>query len=161
MLICKGGISYPKKSFKMSNMKNENSLVKSRNEAARELGLTVREQKFCELYVNNNELRGNGVRCYAEAFNVDLEKKYGTANTNASRLLAQSHILKFMNLIFEQAGLNDGSVDNELLFAIRQNSDFPSKVAAIKLYNELKGRIKKAKDFDTNIQFNIGIISNS
>lgn len=132
--------------------------VKVLDEKAIEFGITEKEKKFCELYANNNELRGNGVRCYAEAYGMNLAEpgKYNAAKVNACRLLAKMNILNYLQSIIEHEGLNDALVDNELLFCIRQNADFGSKVAAIKVYNEIKGRIKRATDL-TALQFNINI----
>lgn len=57
-------------------------------------------------------------------------------------------------------GLNNTAVDQQFLFSIMQNADFGSKVAAIKHYNELKGRVKKP-DRPTAIRFNSNLEGNN
>jgi|GEM_PF-4586778 len=131
--------------------------VKVIDEKAIEFGITDKEKLFCEYYTNNNDLRGNGVQCYAKAYKMNLAQpgKYNTAKTGASQLLSKPNVLNYIRAIFENDGLNDEVVDGELLFTIRQNADFGSKVAAIKVYNELKGRIKKVEATQMNFQINI------
>jgi hypothetical protein len=131
---------------------------------AKEWNLTDKQLKFCQLYTNSNELRGNGVRAYALAFGINLAKpgQYNLAKVEACKLLAADNILKYINHIFENTGLNDTAVDNELLFTIRQNTDFGSKVAAIKVYNDLKGRIEKNQQKNAvNFQINIAPSANN
>lgn len=113
-------------------------------EEQHEFGLNERQDKFCKLYAYSSN-RGNGVQCYAEAYELDLDTKegYNTARSNSSRLLTNADILSYIRSLYEQRDLNDTVVDNELAFVISQNADFGSKVAAIKEYNQLKGRIIK------------------
>lgn len=100
--------------------------------------------KFCHLYAYS-EKRGNGVLCYAEAYDIDLNEPgaYNSARAAASRLLTNGSILSYIRYLYESSDLSDDVVDNELAFVIKQNADFGSKVAAIKEYNQLKQRIIK------------------
>lgn len=138
--------------------------VKPWSEKAKEYGLNDKQVKFCELYANGSQEDeipiGNGIQAYAKAYEINLAKPgaYNTAKSNAHRLLTNQNVLDYINHIFEHCGLNDADVDQQLLFAIKQNADFGSKVAAIKHYNELKGRVKK-QEGNTLLQFNINLQS--
>jgi hypothetical protein len=125
---------------------------------AQEFGINERQRRFCELYTNHDEHRGNGIQCYAMAYNVDLSKpgSYNAAKVNASRLLTKDNVLKYMAAIFEHSGLNDLAANQELLFTIRQNADFGSKVAGLRLWYDLNGKLNNKKVADA-IQFNINI----
>lgn len=114
-------------------------------------GLNDEQKKFCELYAIGS-MRGNGVQCYIEAYEVDITQQgaYNSARANASRLLTQDSILSYIRDLFEDKDLNDTVVDNELAFVIKQNADFGSKVAAIKEYNQLKARITKKIEMQVN-----------
>lgn len=104
--------------------------------------LTVQQAEFCNLYVTSSFF-GNGVEAYIEAYEIDLSKKgaYDNARSCASRLLTNVNILKRIDTLLDNEGLNDSFVDKQLLFLITQNADFSSKVSAIREYNKLKQRI--------------------
>jgi hypothetical protein len=112
--------------------------------------LNDHQKRFCELYAYGPN-RGNGVLSYSEAYEIDLSEKsgYGTCRSNASKLLTKTDILDYIRSLYESNDLNDTLVDNELAFVIKQNSDFGSKVAAIKEYNSLKSRIKNRLEVTT------------
>jgi hypothetical protein len=112
--------------------------------------LNDNQKKFCQLYAYGPN-RGNGVLSYSEAYEIDLSEKsgYGTCRSNASKLLTKTDILDYIRSLYESNDLNDTLVDNELAFVIKQNSDFGSKVAAIKEYNSLKSRIKNRLEVTT------------
>jgi hypothetical protein len=113
--------------------------------------LNAQQIKFCELYAYGPN-RGNGVLSYSEAYNIKLDGNssgYGTCRSNASKLLTKTDILDYIRSLYESNDLNDTLVDNELAFVIKQNSDFGSKVAAIKEYNSLKSRIKNRLEVTT------------
>jgi len=61
------------------------------------------QRKFGKLYASEREFFGNGMRSYAEAYNIDLTKKrgYSTARTNASRLLTNANLLAYINELLE------------------------------------------------------------
>lgn len=127
-------------------------------EKGKKYGLNHKQIKFCDLYVNSNEFRGNGLRAYAEAYNLNLAKPgtYNVAKANASLLLSNENILTYLNDIIEANDLNDPFVDSQLHFLIYQNSDLQAKAQGIKIYNDLKNRIEK-KLPNTAIQFNINL----
>jgi len=119
--------------------------------------MNEQQRQFAELYAYGPN-RGNGVLCYAEAYDVDLSDKggYASAKSGAWRLLTNDYILSYIRELYEQADLNDTVVDNELAFVIKQNADFGSKVAAIKEYNALKQRIKNKLDIEHSGTLEIG-----
>lgn len=116
--------------------------------------LNPKQKRFCELFASDKELFGNGVQSYAEAYGIDLSVRgsYSAAVAAASRLLTNVKILDEINRIFEFRGLNDVFVDKQLEKLITQDADFKSKVAAIREYNSLKGRIIKKLDHTTDGQ---------
>lgn len=111
--------------------------------------LNEKQYKFCHLYAYGHN-RGNGVLCYAEAYGRDLNEPgaYNNCKVQASKHLTNPNILSYIRELYETADLSDIVVDNELAFVIKQNADFGSKVAAIKEYNQLKGRIIKKMELN-------------
>jgi phage terminase small subunit len=120
--------------------------VKVLDYEGKEIELTEEQKTFCELYAYS-DIRGNGVRCYEQAFEVDLTlpSGYNTCKVNASKLLTSTNILSYIRALYSTT-LNEETVDNELSFLISQNADFGAKLGAIKEFNNLKQRIiKKAE----------------
>lgn len=104
--------------------------------------LTEKQEQFCLLYVSK-EFFANGVETYAEAYGIDLTQQgaYNSAKTGAWRLLTNVDICKRINELLELSGLTENFVDKQLTFIITQNADIPSKIAGIREFNKLKGRI--------------------
>lgn len=111
--------------------------------------LNHKQELFCKLYSTDREFFGNGFQAYVEAYNVE-PKGYKAAMVSASRLLSDAKILRRINELLELRGLNDTFVDKQLELLITQNSDYKSKVAAIREYNSLKSRVQKKLDITTN-----------
>jgi len=121
--------------------------------------------KFCKEYAYG-DMRGNGVQCYALAYDIDLSEPgaYAGARASVSQLLTKPNILIYIRSIYECHDLNDTIVDNELAFLIKQNADFGSKLGGIKEYNALKTRIKNkialqdkdGKELPVSITLNLG-----
>lgn len=120
----------------------------------KDLELNAKRELFCELFASDREFFGNGTESYAEAYGYDLSNpaKYAAAAAGASRLLKNAKVLLRINEILEVKGLNDEFVDKQLAFVIVQNADFGSKIAAIREYNKLKGRI-----IEKSIKMNVPI----
>jgi hypothetical protein len=120
-------------------------------------GLSDKELAFCELYANSSTHRGNGVQCYAEAFGLNLANpgSYNSARVNASKLLTNVDVLKYIQSIFENDGLSEAAVLGELAFCVKQNADFGSKVAAIKLCLEVAGKLRKHDEPQLKFQINV------
>ena len=105
--------------------------------------LNQRQERFCKLYATDREFFGNGVQTYIEVYEPDQSKPnwYKTACALASQLLSNTKVYNRINELLEENGLNDVFVDKQLLFLISQQSDFTSKLGAMKEYNKLKQRI--------------------
>lgn len=105
--------------------------------------LKPKQEAFCQHFTaGDEETFGNGTRAYLLAYGLDPENKtdYDTAKQCAYRLLTNVHILKrvnqLMNVVF-----SDEMADLELAWVAKQKTDLPSKVAAIREWNKVKGRI--------------------
>lgn len=118
-------------------------------------GLTLQEERFCELFSSDKEFFGNGVESYAEAYNMDITeyRKYKVAQNGASRLLSKPIILDRINSILELRGLNDAFVDKQLELLITQNAEFSAKLGGIKEYNKLKARITDKQEMNITHKF--------
>jgi len=117
--------------------------------------LTLKQKKFCELFASDKEFLGNGTQSYIEAFDVNTNKpgQYNKARANASKLLAKSNILSYINKILEEMSLNEANADKQLAFLMSQQADFGSKLGAIREFNALKQRIQKKIDHTGEIKF--------
>ncbi|MDD5501184.1 MAG: hypothetical protein PHH57_05830 [Candidatus Omnitrophica bacterium] len=109
-----------------------------------------RHEAFCRLYATNQECFGNGTRDYVAAYGIDMQKK-GAANSaraSASKLLKNAIILARISFLLD-SGFSDLQSDKQLAFLVAQNADLKVKIAAIKEYNALRGRIQRklAMDF--------------
>jgi hypothetical protein len=73
-----------------------------------------------------------------------------TAQASASRLLLNGIVLKRIDELLD-IYINDQVVDKETAFVVIQKKDLNAKVAAIREYNKVKGRITtKLKFVDEN-----------
>ena len=107
--------------------------------------LNLTHEKFCEYFATHPEFFGNAVDTYLEVFDIDTSKPNHrlTASKCASSLLKNGIILARINFFLEtRLGLNDAEVDRQLAFCIAQGADMRVKLAGIKEYNALRGRVK-------------------
>lgn len=119
----------------MARTKEQKALIK-------QLKLTPKQAKFCELYATSEEYFANGTQAYIEAYKPKkVGNWYNTVRSKASQLLTKLNILEYIDHVLELEGLNDASVDKELNFLIKQKADLNVKKNAITEYNKLKGRI--------------------
>ena len=94
---------------------------------------------------------GDGTESYIEAYNIDTNRPNGRkiAQIDASKLLLQPTILHRINFLLESnLGFNDQHVDKQLAFLITQSADLKAKLAAIREYNALRGRIRHKLELD-------------
>ncbi len=153
---------------------------KNKTEKNKSKPLNPKWELFCRLYTLTNEFFGNGTLSYAEAFDYHLEtlskktkyagtdipeegikagdvvelseyqKAFNTCSVQANRLLrngkVQARCTQLMN-----SWMKDENVDAELAMVIKQKDDLPSKVAAIREFNKLKGRITE------KVKVNLGL----
>lgn len=106
-------------------------------------GLTIKQEKFCNLFTKNNECFGSGVMSYSEAYGININEpgKYLTAKSNATRLLTNAYILDRIDSLLTEY-ISDQAVDVELAKVIFQDYDLNAKISAIREYNRLRNRIK-------------------
>jgi hypothetical protein len=123
--------------------------------------LNPQQLKFCQNYTSL-EFLGNGTKAYADAYGVDVNKKngYQVANVGAQRLLQHEACLKMVNILLDEKGLNDVTVDKHLLFVIQQGADLNAKVSGIKEYNKLRSRVTKKLDVTVGQKYDYSRLSN-
>lgn len=121
-------------------------------ESPEKIDLNPKQELFCKLFASDREFFGNGVQSYIEAYEPSQSKPgwYNSARASASQLLTNPNILKRINQIFEEGGLNDAFVDKQLEIVITQNADLSSKVAGIREYNKIKQRITDKSEVNVN-----------
>jgi len=126
--------------------------------------LNPNQKLFCELYAGGGEYFGNGVWSYILAYKIKLplisygqlneaqKKVYESAKVSAVQLLTNPTIKKRCNELLDSL-IKDEIVDRELARVILQNKELSAKVAAIREYNQVKGRIKKPGEDKDNPLF--------
>lgn len=142
----KKGIKSPVKKKKINK-----KTIKTDVEKLNERGLTIKQELFCTYYASEKEFFGNGVQSYIEAYEPNTSKAnwYKSACVCASQLLSNIKVCKRINELLSVEGFNDEFVDKQLLFVIAQHDDKSSKVAAIREFNKLRGRITEKIDHTT------------
>jgi len=100
-------------------------------------GRTERIELFCQSFAKDKDCFGNGTQAYLKAFPGST---YNTARVCASDLLARPDIVLRVRELIDIYVSNE-VVDKELGTMILQYADFPTKVAAIREYNRVKGRL--------------------
>ena len=118
----------------------------------------LRREKFCRYYAQGEGTFGNATLSYAAAYDIELgdlsivdkegrpvvEKdfrgQYEVCATNGWRLLKNADVQARITVLLN-ALLKDEIVDAELAKVIKQDGDLTPKVAAIKEFNKLRGRI--------------------
>jgi hypothetical protein len=136
--------------------KKEKKAEKAEQEAA-ELD-NQRRELFCRYYAQGEGTFGNATLSYAEAYEYELgdinlvdkngnpiihrdyEGSYYTCAVNGSKLLKNAKVQERINVLLNEL-LKDEIVDAQLAKVIKQDGDLTPKVAAIKEYNKLRGRI--------------------
>lgn len=116
--------------------------------------LTLRQERFCQLYALDTRFMWNGVSAYLEVYDIDTSKKwwYKTACAAASRLLSNVKVYTRINTLLEEEWLNDEFADKQLLFVMSQQASIWAKLDAIKEYNKLKKRITEKVEHSWNIK---------
>lgn len=116
-----------------------------------ERGLNMRQELFCVYYASDREFFGNGVQSYIEVYEPNQSRPnwYKSACAAASQLLSNIKVCKRISELLSVEGFNDEFVDKQLLFVIAQHDDKSAKVAAIREFNKLRGRITEKIDHTT------------
>jgi hypothetical protein len=130
------------------------------------LALKPQHELFCQLYVKNEELFGNGTQCYAEAYNYKLEslsheqvrdeednliedseynKAYNVCSVQAHVLLRMPKVQQRITALLNEM-LKDDIVDAQLAKVILQDEKLEPKISAIREYNKIRQRITEKVD---------------
>ena len=124
--------------------------------------LNPKHEAFCRYYTQNDQTFGNATLSYAYAFDYKLDelpdddevrdesgvvieassydKAYKVCSVMGHRLLRNASIQQ-RNVVLLNELLTDQVVDSELAKVIKQDGDLTPKVAGIKEYNKVRGRI--------------------
>ena len=110
--------------------------------------LNLHQEAFCQLYARHQEFFGDGLETYIKVYRPNQNNPgwYNVASVSVHRMLKNIKILDRINQIMVNTGFNDAHIDKQLSFIVTQNSDFSSKLGAIKEYNKLKQRIQDKID---------------
>ena len=99
----------------------------------KEYGLTPLQKAFAEIYL---ETYNGGKAAKLAGYKGNKNNLRGIASENLTKL----NITQYMNYLLRDLGLNDYSVDRELLYLLQQKQSMQGKKDAIKIYNEMQGR---------------------
>lgn len=125
-----------------------------------ETDLNLKRELFCRYYTQNDATFGNATLSYAEAYGYDFDalSDEGTyedgvkvkASTRelaenvcavqGRKLLRNTHVQSRMTVLLNEL-LTDEIVDSQLAKVVMQDLKPEAKVAAIREYNKVKGRI--------------------
>ena len=121
-------------------------------------GLTPKQELFCQYYTQHEATFGNATLSYAAAYNYDLgdiqifdeagnhifskqyQKKANVCAVEGHRNLRRPKVKARIDALLAQL-LKDEIVDGQLAKVIMQDAKLESKVAAIREYNKVRGRI--------------------
>lgn len=104
--------------------------------------LRLRQQKFVDLYTTDVDCFGDGAGSYSIAYGCSRMM----AKSSAHKLLCDSRIIAAINYKLAMSGFSDENVDRQHLFLVNQFADLKTKLAAVKHYNELTGRVVKRSE---------------
>jgi hypothetical protein len=120
--------------------------------------LNPQQEAFCRYYAQGEGTFGNATLSYSAAYEIELGDltwhdkdgnlrvhkdfvgDYHVCSVNGARLLRNADVQERINVLLNEL-LQDKIVDAELAKVIKQDGDLTPKVAAIKEYNKLRGRI--------------------
>lgn len=122
------------------------------HDAGKELGLNIKQIQFC-MHYTDREFLGNGTLAYLNTYYSGDKKFYDTAKVQAYQALGRPKVTAFINCLLEADGFTDEFMDKQLLFVATQNQDLHAKVASIKLYADLKNRIRKTLELNVREEF--------
>ena len=114
--------------------------------------LNPKEELFCQLFATDRDCFGNGVWAYIKAYSTKKKKiPYNSAKVFAHRLLTKDNLTARIRELID-IYISDEVVDRELGQVILQYNDLSAKIAAIREYNRVRGRLapQKIKLIDEN-----------
>ena len=104
--------------------------------------LTLKQRKFCKLYMTSKDFFGNGTQSYIEAYNPKKTKNWiQNAGRSAADNLKKPHILAYLEELYNLEEMNPAQADKELAFCMKQHADLGVKLRSVDSYNKLKKRI--------------------
>jgi hypothetical protein len=126
--------------------------------------LNPKQELFCRYYAQSGDFFGNATLSYAEAYDYELEtlsdepeyaldaegksfsipneydRAYKVCSVEANRLLGNPRVQARITILLNEL-LKDTVVDSQLAKLIMQDGDNTNKIAGIREYNKLRGRI--------------------
>lgn len=100
--------------------------------------LTLKQEEFCQRYSGHKwNTFGNATRSYIEVYGVNQM----TGETVWPRMLGNVRVLERINELLDEMNKDD-VMDRQIVKVALQDSELWSKVSALRLYNEIKWRIK-------------------
>jgi hypothetical protein len=112
---------------------------KSITDIADELGISNRWMRFAIIYASGQY--DYSPKHIYKAINPEVSDD--TATSNGYKVLHNPRVRALMNIIYIVHGLNDTSVDAELVSVIKQNANLIAKTQGLRLYYEMTGRISR------------------
>lgn len=121
--------------------------------------INPQQETFCQVYTTKGETFGNAYKSYAEAYGIDIPRdnenkidyksgEYAVAQNGGSRLLLKNDIQARIKAILLER-FNDVSFADARIQEIIENGKDTDAIQAIKVLNDLKGRITKKLDVTT------------
>lgn len=103
--------------------------------------INVKCRLFCRLYATSGECFGNGALSYSVAYNRTNKtaKQIASNSQMASMLLKNLEVYSLCEKFLAET-MDDAIADKELSRVILQSHDLKAKVAAIRAYNDVRGR---------------------
>lgn len=134
------------KAKKPVEKKKEKTEEQLEAEFTKKTGLNFRQEAFCQAFVSQTELFGNGVQSYIEVYHPDMSKPnwYKIACSVASEILSNPKVFQRINALLQEQGFNHANSDKQLGFLMNQHADFKAKIAAIREYNRVTKRVDDA-----------------
>ena len=126
-----------------------------------EHGLTPKKKMFADEYIKT----GNIYRSYLETHVVHEGTKKATAEKQASRLVKEPGIDKYINKMRElrekESKVDDQYIENALLAVIHNNAGKGSSVRAIELLGKIQGKFweKPAKKMEGEVELDDNTIA--
>lgn len=138
------------KKVKKLTDKRRKDLMETTMSVLEEYDINLQQDLFCNYYTSPTEFYGHGVNSYAAAYDIDISEpgQYMVAAVGASRALKNVKIMRRIDSLLADRGLNDAYADKQLLFLMTQSADFGSKLGALREYNKLRQRITEKVQHD-------------
>lgn len=131
------------------------------------IDIDPQQMLFVQYYtLPGSEYIGNATKAYMAAYEIncpvtksykdpitkekDYWPQYKSAKSCAARLMTKANIQQYGQQLLLSFN-NDNFVDSERMRTIAQNKDYASKVAAIRSYDELMGRLVKKFKFSGTV----------